>query len=62
MKGRGRDKSRVREEYREVKREVKRERGGDSGEGREKGGDIVVEERVIGVKERGVNEHIEIDR
>ena len=58
MKGRGRDRARVRETY----REVKRERGGKSGEGREKGGDIAAEERVIGVKETGVNEHIEIDR
>ena len=58
MKGRGRDRARVREES----REVKRERGGDSGEGREKRGDIATEERVIGVNERGVNEHIEIDR
>ena len=58
MKGRGRFIARVREEY----REVNRERGGDSEEGREKGGDIDAEERVIRVKERGVNEHIEIDR
>ena len=43
MKGRGRDRARVREEY----REVKRERGGDSGEGREKGGDIAKEKEEI---------------
>jgi hypothetical protein len=47
VKGRGRDIARVREEYREVKREVKRERRGDSGEGREKGGDIAKEKEEI---------------
>ena len=43
MKGRGRERARVREEY----REVKRERGGNSGEGREKGGDITKEKEEI---------------